>query len=68
MDLRICLYAQYVLKNFNRIKTLLTIEEQKIMCHQSLKNIPKIGGNVEVKHIKYFYSFCKIIILNLKRI
>ena len=50
------------------MKTLLTTEEQKIMCHQSLKNIPKIGGDVEVKHISIFILFVKIIILNLKRI
>ena len=51
-------YMHNMFKKFFRVKkTLLTIEEQKIMCHQNLKSIPKIGGNVEVKHISIFIHF-----------
>ena len=39
------------------MKTLLTIEEQEVMYRQNLKSIPKIGGNVEVKHTNIFTHF-----------
>ena len=42
------------------MKTLLTIEGLKVIYLQNLRNIQKVGGNVEVKRTSTFIFFNKI--------
>ena len=59
MDLRICIYAQYILKNFNRInKNLTYYRRTESNISSKFKKYSKNWWKRRGQAHQYFYSFC----------